>query len=147
VIRLLKKAWPVSLMCRLLKVPRSSYYAFAERPPKTAASPPLLKAVRQIHSEPQQLRQSPDGAGTAGAGLRDRTLTARSLMREAQLTEARRRTHRYLKAEGEALIAPNLLERQFELGATNRVWRAIAVGRINSVNTLAQQRRGEARAH
>jgi putative transposase len=47
---------------------------------------------------------------------------ARSLMREAQLAVARRRTHRYRKAEGEALVAPDLLERQFESGAINRVW-------------------------
>jgi putative transposase len=51
VIHSLKKAWPVSLMCRLLKVPRSSYYAFTGRPVKPPASPALLKAMRQIHIE------------------------------------------------------------------------------------------------
>jgi putative transposase len=123
VIRSLKKAWPVSLMCRLLKVPRSSYYAFAARPPKPAASPPLLKAVRQIHSESRssygsrRMAQALQQQGYAIGRYR-----ARSLMREAQLAVARRRTHRYRKAEGEALIAPNLLERQFEPGAINRVW-------------------------
>ena len=119
-IRSLKKAWPVSLMCRLLKVPRSSYYAFAARPPKPAASPPLLKAVRQIHSESRssygsrRMAQALQQQGYAIGRYR-----ARSLMREAQLAVARRRTHRYRKAEGEALIAPNLLERQFEPGAIN----------------------------
>ncbi len=43
-------------------------------------------------------------------------------MREAKLAVARRRTHRYRKAEGEALVAPNLLERRFDPGAINRVW-------------------------
>ena len=122
-IRSLKKAWPVSLMCRLLKVPRSSYYAFAARPRKPVASPPLLKAVRQIHSESRssygsrRMAQALQQQGYAIGRYR-----ARSLMREAQLAVARRRTHRYRKAGGEALIAPNLLERQFEPGAINRVW-------------------------
>ena len=34
----------------------------------------------------------------------------------------KRRTHKYRKAEGEALIAQHLLERKFEPGAINRVW-------------------------
>jgi putative transposase len=123
VIRSLKKAWPVSLMCRLLKVPRSSYYAFAGRPRKPPASHALLKAMRQIHSESRcsygsrRMAQALQQQGHAIGRHR-----ARSLMREAQLAVARRRTHRYRRAEGEALVAPNLLERQFEPGAINRVW-------------------------
>lgn len=122
-IRSLKKAWPVSLMCRLLKVPRSSYYAFAGQVCKPAASPALLRAVRQIHSE----SRSSYGSRRMARALQQQghaigRYRARSLMREAQLAVARRRTHRYRKAEGEALVAPNLLERKFEPGAINRVW-------------------------
>ena len=118
-----KKAWPVSLMCRLLKVPRSSYYAFAARPGKSAASPALLGAVRRIHSESRcsygsrRMAQALQQQGHAIGRYR-----ARSLMREAQVAVARRRTHRYRKAEGEALVAPNLLERRFDPDAANRVW-------------------------
>ncbi len=57
--------------------------------------------------------QAPRQAGRHRARLR---------MCEAQLAVARRRTHRYRKAEGEVLIAPNLLERRFDPGAINRVW-------------------------
>ena len=122
-IRSLKKVWPVSLMCRLLKVPRSSYYAFARRPVRPPASPVLLKAMRQIHLESRcsygsrRMAQALQQQGHAIGRHR-----ARSLMREAQLAVARRRTHRYRKAEGEALVAPNLLERRFDPGAVNRVW-------------------------
>jgi putative transposase len=123
VIRSLKKAWPVSVMCRLLKVPRSSYYAFAGQVRKPAASTALLRAVRQIHSE----SRSSYGSRRMARALQQQghaigRYRARSLMREAQLAVARRRTHRYRKAEGEALVAPNLLERKFEPGAINRVW-------------------------
>ena len=110
-------------MCRLLKVPRSSYYAFAGRVCKPAASTALLRAVRQIHSE----SRSSYGSRRMARALQQQghaigRYRARSLMREAQLAVARRRTHRYRKAEGEALVAPNLLERKFEPGAINRVW-------------------------
>nr|WP_321927963.1 DDE-type integrase/transposase/recombinase [Paraburkholderia guartelaensis] len=47
---------------------------------------------------------------------------ARSLIRQAQEAVTRRRTHRYRQAKGEALVAPNLLERRFDPGAINRVW-------------------------
>jgi putative transposase len=123
VFRSLKKAWPVSLMCRLLKVLRSSYYAFARRPRKPPAPHALLKAMRQIHSESpcsygsRRMAQALQQQGYAIGRHR-----ARSLMREAQPAVARRRTHRYRRAEGEALVAPNRLERQFEPGAINRVW-------------------------
>ena len=122
-IHSLEKAWPVSLMCRLLKVPRSSYYAFRGRPVKAPASPALLKAMRQIHIESRssygsrRMAQALQQQGHAIGRYR-----ARTLMREAQLAVARRRTHRYRKGEGEALVAPNLLERRFDPGAINRVW-------------------------
>src|SRR5262249_7521551 len=90
---------------------------------KPAASPALLGAVRQIHRESRcsygsrRMAQALQHQGHAIGRYR-----ARSLMREAQLAVARRRTHRYRKAEGEALIAPNRLDRQFDPDAPNRVW-------------------------
>lgn len=113
----------MSVMCRLLKVPRSSYYAFARRPVRPSASAALLRAVRQIHSE----SRSSYGSRRMAQALQQQgheigRHRARSLMRQAQVAVARRRTHRYRKAEGEALVAPNLLERRFEPGAINRVW-------------------------
>lgn len=122
-IRSLKKAWPVSLMCRLLEVPRSSYYAFAGRPARAGVSPALLKVMRQIHMESRRSYGSRRMAqALQQQGHEIGRHRARSLMREAQLAVARRRTHRYRKAEGDALVAPNLLERRFEPGAINRVW-------------------------
>ena len=104
-------------------MPRSSYYAFAGQVGKPAASCVLLKAVREIHSE----SRSSYGSRRMARALQQQghaigRYKARSLMREAQLAVARVRTHRYRKAEGEALVAPNLLERRFEPGAINRVW-------------------------
>jgi putative transposase len=133
VIHSLKKAWPVNVMCRLLKVPRSSYYAFAGRPVKAAASPTLLAAVREIHRE----SRASYGSRRMALALQQRghaigRYRARSLMNEAQLAVARRRTHRYRKADGDALVAPNLLERRFEPPSINQVW----AGDITYVRTL-----------
>ncbi|WP_259461555.1 IS3 family transposase [Paraburkholderia fungorum] len=133
VIHSLKKAWPVSVMCELLKVPRSSYYAVSTRPARVAAAPALLKAVREIHGESRasygsrRMAQALQQRGHAIGRYR-----ARSLMREAQLAVARRRTHRYRKTDGEALVAPNLLERRFEPSSINQVW----AGDITYVRTL-----------
>ena len=132
-IHSLKKAWPVNVMCRLLKVPRSSYYAFAGRPVKAAASPTLLAAVREIHRE----SRASYGSRRMALALQQRghaigRYRARSLMNEAQLAVARRRTHRYRKADGDALVAPNLLERRFEPPSINQVW----AGDITYVRTL-----------
>jgi putative transposase len=108
------------LTCRVLDVPRSSYYAFAGRPARAGVSPVLLKVMRQIHMESRRsygsrrMSQALQQQGHAIGRHR-----ARSLMREAQLAVARRRTHRYRKAEGDALVAPNLLERRFEPGASS----------------------------
>lgn len=132
-IHSLKKAWPVSVMCRLLKVPRSSYYAFSTRPASAAASPALLKAVREIHGASRasygsrRMAQALQQRGHAIGRHR-----ARSLMREAQVAVARGRTHRYRKADGEALVAPNLLERRFEPPSINQIW----AGDITYVRTL-----------
>jgi putative transposase len=123
VIRSLKKAWPVSVMCRLLNVPRSSYYAFAGRRSKRATSPVLLGAMRQIHRESRRSYGSRRMArALQQQGHAIGRYRARTLMREAQLVVARRRTHRYRKAEGEALVAPNLLDRRFKAPAINQVW-------------------------
>ena len=122
-IHSLKKAYPIALMCTLMGVARSSYYAFARPRNQRLSSPELLDAARKIHDESRcsygsrRMAQALQRLGHAVGRYR-----ARSLMSEAALVVRKRRTHKYRKAEGEAHIAPNLLERKFEPGAINRVW-------------------------
>ena len=122
-IHSLKKAYPIVLMCTLMGVARSSYYAFARPRSQRLRSPELLDAARKIHDESRcsygsrRMAQALQRLGHAVGRYR-----ARSLMSEAALVVRKRRTHKYRKAEGEAHIAPNLLERKFEPGAVNRVW-------------------------
>src|ERR1700761_4186191 len=123
VIHSLKKAYPIASMCALVGVARSSYYAFArlrgERPHTTE----VLDAARQIHTESRRNF----GTRRMSRALRNQGYAvgryrARTLMRLAQLKVSKHRIPRYRKAEGEAHIASNLLERRFEPGAINRVW-------------------------
>jgi hypothetical protein len=82
---------------------------------------------RPIHSEN---RSSYGGRRMAQAPQQGYPIgrhSARSLTREAQSVAARRRTHRYRKAQGEALVVPTLLERRFVAGgAINRVRQAMS---------------------
>ncbi|CAE6744657.1 MULTISPECIES: IS3 family transposase [Paraburkholderia] len=131
-IRSLKKAWPVSVMCEVTGVSRSSYYARARRPAARRSPAALLMAAREIHRE----TRGSYGSRRMSQALRQRGHAvgrhrARSLMSEAQLKVSRPRTHRYSKANGEALVAPNLLDRNFEPDRPNQVW----AGDITYVST------------
>ncbi|MFM0270728.1 IS3 family transposase [Paraburkholderia aspalathi] len=133
VIQSLKKAWPVRVMCRVAGVARSSYYALARRPVARRSPTALLTAAREIHRE----TRGSYGSRRMSQALRQRghdigRHCTRSLMREAQLKVTRQRTHRYSKANGEALVAPNLLARNFEPPSINQVW----AGDITYVRTL-----------
>lgn len=122
-IHSLKEAYPIAAMCALTGVSRSSYYAFV-RPRRQRTQPAqLLDAMHQIHDE----SRASYGSRRMALALQSRGHAvgrhrARTLMRNAELRCAKRRTHRYRKAEGEAHIASNLLDRKFEPGAINRVW-------------------------
>jgi putative transposase len=120
------------VMCRVAGVARSSYYALARRPVARRSPTALLTAAREIHRE----TRGSYGSRRMSQALRQRghdigRHCTRSLMREAQLKVTRQRTHRYSKANGEALVAPNLLDRNFEQDRPNQVW----AGDITYVST------------
>ena len=120
-------------MCKVMKVARSSYYALAARVPVRLASCPQMAAAREIHCE----TRCSYGSRRMSGELRKRghevgRHRARTLMHQAQLVVTRKRTHRYQKRNGEALVAPNLLERKFKPASINQVW----AGDITYVRTL-----------
>lgn len=128
-----KKDWPVSVTCRVMGVARSSYYAFAARPPAGSTPCEQITAAREIHRE----TRCSYGSRRMSAALRKRghavgRYRARRLMQQAQLVVTRKRTHRYSKSSGEAQVAPNLLARNFAPQSINQVW----AGDITYVRTL-----------
>ena len=121
--------WPIWLMCRVLDVSSSGYYAWRGRPdsPRTTANRSLLTDVQRIHAENHGRYGSP----RMHAALRDEGRSA-SLGRVARLM--RRHGIRALAGRRFRLcttdsrhtlpIAPNLLNQDFVAAAPNRVWLA-----------------------
>lgn len=119
---------PVSLLCRVLRVSRSGYYAWAERPPSTRAveDERLLKRIKRIHQE----NHGTYGAPRIHAELQDehesagRSRVAR-LMRQHGLVGVHRRKHRKKPSRHpERPVYEDLLERDFTATAPNRLWLA-----------------------
>ena len=121
-----KACYAVALMCRVLQVSRSGYYAWCKRPPapRTLKDQTLALAVSAIHAESRGRYGSP----RVHAELRERgQRTARKrvarLMRAAGLcARARRRFRRTTDSRHGLAITGNLLARRFAVRAPNSGW-------------------------
>jgi putative transposase len=134
VIEQMKKAFPTKLLCELADVPRSSYYAWA----KSRKTVDLERehhrlVVKEIH----ETTKKSYGSRRMSEELKRRGFDvgryqARSLMRESNLVaEVPRPRHKYPVDSTESTIAPNLLNREFEVDRPNTVW----VGDITYIRT------------
>lgn len=120
--------WPVRLMCRVLDVSASGYYAWRSRPEsaRLAANRRLLGDMRRLHAEHHRY-----GSPRMHAALRAEGRTA-SRGRVERLTRrhgvralAGRRFRPCTTDSHHSLpIAPNLLRQEFVAAAPNRVWLA-----------------------
>jgi transposase InsO family protein len=119
----LKKAHPVTEVCRALGMPRSSYYAGRRATGRRPTGASLLAAVRKIHNDNRRSYGTRRMAGE----LREQghavgRCRARTLMHEAGIWHDRRRPHRYRRALAPSHVAPNQLDRQFAPAAPNLTW-------------------------
>jgi len=121
-----RQEFSLRLMCRVLEVARSGYYAF-ERCPKGARqldNERLLEQVKQIHEASGKTYGSPRVHGqlmAQGEGC-SRGRVAR-LMARAGIRVVSKRRFVVTTASAHTLpVAPNLLEQQFEVLAPGRVW-------------------------
>ena len=119
----------ISRMCRALKVSKSGFYDWRDREPSTRARADtmLSEKIARIHTD------SRETYGAPRVHLELRTLGVRCarkrvarLMREAGLFGCggrRRKAHTTLRSRSERTPpAPDLVERNFTLGAPNRLW-------------------------
>lgn len=122
----LKKAYPTTVLCDVMRVPSSTYYAWCKRPYslRLTENMKLIPLVRQIHMESGQ---------TYGARRIARALTAlgivcgrsraRTLMRLAGIIARQKRKFRVTTHSKHKLpVAPNLLNREFEVDVPNKAW-------------------------
>ena len=120
--------YPVSLLCRVLKVSRSGYYAWRDRPePKRSVEDAsLTEKIREIHERSRRTYGYPRvHAELNSLGIECGRRRVARLMREASLRGCmrgkRRSTTRPYKG---AAPAPDLVDRRFLAASPNRLWLA-----------------------
>jgi len=116
-----RRLFPVKMMCRVLGVSRSGFYAARERPPseRSRENERLRLVIRSVHRDSKQRYGSPrvtDAIRAMGIGGGENRVAR--LMRLDGLRSKKRRRFRATTHSDHALpIAPNLLTREFGVGA------------------------------
>lgn len=122
-IKVEKENYPVSVLCRVMEVGRSAFYAWLKKLPDIKEKVLVRKAIR-IHKQSGRSY----GARRIAKGLKDEgwdvgRYKARTLMRKAGIEAQLRKRYRYTTDSDHLQpIAPNLVERRFDVPKTNRVW-------------------------
>jgi len=126
--------YPVTLLCRVLGVARSGYYAWARRgvSARTTADREITAQIAQIHEQSRHTYGAPRiHAALRAGGVRCGSRRVARLMRAAGLGGCRRRRARTTTADPAHTPAPNLVARDFATPALNRLW----IGDITYVPT------------
>ena len=122
-----RTVWPTGLMCQVLRVSRSGFYAWLGRTPSRRAREDqrLLDLIRTSFAQSDATYGSPRvWDDLTEWGERCSCKRVARLMREYRL-HARARRRRPPVDSGirpEHFIAPNVLDRQFEAAAPNQKW-------------------------
>ncbi len=119
-------AFPVAVLCRVLGVSPSGYYAWARRPASVRAhrDEELGARVRAAHAASKGRYGSPRvHAELCANGEKVGRKRVARLMKAANLAGRKRRKFRSTTDSNHAFpIAPNVLERDFTATAPNEVW-------------------------
>ena len=123
------RTYPVRLMCRVLEVSPSGYYACRSRPEsaRAAANRSLLQDVQRLHSQHRGRYGSPRiHAALRAEGHRVSRGRVERLMRRHGIRALARRRFRPTTTDSRHSlpIAPNLLLQKFTVSEPNRVWLA-----------------------
>ncbi len=126
VIERLRDRYPVTLMCKVLDVSPSGYYAWRGRPEsaRSRANRLLKVDIRSIFDESRETYGSP----RIHDELRDRGVRCgrkrvAKLMKEEQLEPKKARRYRVTTVSSETHEkAPNILNRQFQVDAPDTAW-------------------------
>ena len=134
-IRAEKAAYPVALLCRVLGVARSGYYAWARRGVSARAQvdEELRAQIARIHVGSRRTYGAPRvHAALRASGVRCGSRRVAQLTRAAGLAGCcRRRRVRTTIADPTQAPAPNLVGRDFAAPAPDRLW----IGDITSIAT------------
>ena len=120
--------FPVTLMCRVLAVSTSGYYAWRGRPQSQRAQDnlELLDRIKEVHATSRETYGSPrvHAELVQGQGIQCNKKRVERLMRIHDIRGRQRRRRRVKTTDSNHSlpVAPNLLDRQFEADAPNRKW-------------------------
>ncbi|MDP9485181.1 MAG: IS3 family transposase [Actinomycetota bacterium] len=119
---------PISLLCRMLGVSRSGYYAWRERPPskRSREDATLTEKIREVHQRSRETYGYPRvHAELRALDVRCGRRRVARLMREAGLRGCMRgKRRRTTRQDRNALPAPDLVRRKFSAAAPDRLWLA-----------------------
>lgn len=120
--------YPVSVLCRVLKVSRSGYYGWKDRPPPRRAQEDavLTEKIREIHERSRETYGSPRvHAELRSIGVRCSRKRVARLMREEGLAGCIRGRRKHTTRRDEhAVPAEDLVRRDFTAAMPNRLWTA-----------------------
>ena len=121
-----KAHFPIAVLCRVMKVSRSGFYAWStrEEPERAKQDRKLEVLVRAAHDGSRKTYGSPRvHAELAAQGHRISRKRVIKLMKRAGLrARVRRRYRRHVVAENGQPLPANVLERNFRPDAPNKVW-------------------------
>lgn len=112
-------------MCRVLRVHRSGYYAWLEKPQsaRTVEDERLLTKIRRFHQEsgaaygsPRIFKDLRDDGETCGRHRVER------VMKQAKIKAIRSYKRPRYVAGMPSLLAPNVVQREFTVATPNQVW-------------------------
>lgn len=125
-IRRHEDEFKITPMCRVMKVSRSGYYAWRERPEgdRAGRDRELLRQIQQVHAASRQAY----GAKKTWLELNEQGIPCGkhrvARLRKQAGIEARRKRRFRLTVENHATApaAPNLVKRQFQVAVPDRIW-------------------------
>jgi len=118
--------YPVAVTCQVLRLSRSGYYAWRDRPPCTRAEEDaiLIERIRQIHADSRETYGAPRvQAELASEAVHVGRKRVARLMRNAGLRGvSRRRGTRTTIRRERVRPAPDLVDRDFSADAPDKLW-------------------------
>jgi putative transposase len=124
-----KTSYSVSMLCKVLKISRSGYYDWKNRPPSKRATEnaALTERIREVHHRSRETYGYPRvHAELRALGIHCNRKRVARLMRKDGLRgcmRGRRRKHT-TRQNPLAVAAPELVERNFVAMAPNKLWTA-----------------------
>lgn len=123
----LTPAFPLDVVCDVLEVSRSGYYAWSKRPPSVRARrrEELAEKIQSVHEQNRGVYGSPRVCQALRAQGQNVCLnTVAEIMKERQIRAKTKKKFvpRTTDSRHPQPVAPNVLDRQFDSAAPDRKW-------------------------